>query len=432
MLSMTKTNDKVEKILFVAAVIAIFSLILNITIELLLMFPLKYSLPLTHNLFSDFAEVMAYCFNPKRYEAGIIYPPIAFLPYLPFALICKNHALSWINGEISLEVYSNQTTTIVAFVLYFALSTALTLFLVAKISKFHGKKLACLLVCVLCFGPYFYAFCRGNIIINCLTLLLVFFWLYKSEKRWQREIANLCMALTIALKIYPIFLLVFFIKDRKFLDLLKTLIYSLVLLFLPFLFIKGGFYNIPIMWNNCFGFKDSPGRVSAYNNISLNSLLSSFNELLTKIFSTDTSAFTSILTKLVKYGMVVGTIVLFACSKKSKLYMQTILLSIFCYILFQNVSYGYTMIYLIIPILIYLMNFEIFSKFNKWFYGICFSIIAFPLFYVNLFFLPQAIVLFVLMIKCFVDLFVDDIKIHKQTKLLKEQKVTENKKVEQV
>ena len=376
-------------------------------------------MPFYRPIFSDFAEVMAYCFNPQRYESGIIYPPIAYLIYIPFALICKDHALAWINGEMSLRLYSEQTSTIIAFIIYFIISTALLLLVIAKITKFKGKKLTYLLISVVCFGPYFYAFCRGNIIINCLALLLVFFWLYNSGKRWQRELANVCLGLVMAIKIYPIFLLIFFVKDRRFLDLLKSLVYGLLFLFVPFLFIRGGFYNIPIMWDNCFGFKGDVVRTAAYNNISFDSLFNQFNILLEKIFSRDMSAFTSILTKLAKYSLIVGTIVLFACSKKSKLYMQVMMLSIFCYILFQNVSYGYTMIYLIVPILYYFMNFDSFSKFDKWFYGVCFALIAFPLFYTFLYWTLQAFVMFVLVIKCVVDLIIDDVKIHKQTKLAK-------------
>ncbi len=115
--------------------------------------------------------------------------------------------------------------------------------------------------------------------------------MYDSEKRWVRELANLCLACSVAIKIYPIILLFFFFKERRFLDFVKTLVYSLILLFIPFLLTKGGFNNIKEIWNNFTHFNGGEGRNLDFSNISLDSTISKFVYLLEIITKSDLKSF---------------------------------------------------------------------------------------------------------------------------------------------
>ena len=198
--------------------------------------------------------------------------------------------------------------------------------------------------------------------------------------------------------------------------MLKTFVYALAFLFIPFLFIKGGFNNVPIMWNNCFDFKGKKAEEVRRNNISIASLFNQIAFDFNSLTGVSIYGFTNILTKIFKFTLLIGTIVVFAFAKKSELKMQISLLTILAYIIFQDGSYGYVMIYILIPILFYLIDFDKISKFDKYFYGICFIIIALPIFYTFNFLTYHAVILFALAIKCFVDIIKDIIKIHKETK----------------
>ena len=378
------------------------------------------------NVFSDFAETISYCIVGNPYEGyGIhsIYPPFAYLPFYLFALICKKPLQSYLAGEMTLDALSNNPLFIFSFVLFFAINMALILLVVAKMSKLKGKPLAYLLISVACFGPMLYCFGRGNVIITAVLFALLFFWLYNSEKRWARELANVCLACSIAVKIYPAFLLIFFLKDRRWLDLLKTLAYSLFLLFIPFLFVKGGFGNIKHIWNNFTHFNSGEGRDLDYSNIGLDATCSKFAYLLSVIFGgANMDGLYGILSKITRFGLVIAAIVILCCSKKSKKNMQAMLVAICTYELFQGVSYGYTMMFLIAPIVVYVMNFEELDKKDKWFYGICFALIACPLFYIAKNFIVQSLTLIVLVVKALVDLAKDDLRIHKETKAAKLEK----------
>lgn len=243
-----------QNILKLICYISVACLLVSVLISVILACTTKISATLVGNFFmSDWAETMSYCIVGNPYEGyGIhsIYPPFAYLPFYLFALICKNPLNAYLAGELPLATMYKQPLFVLSYVLFFVIMMAIILFVVAKMSKLKGKSLAYLLISVFCFGPFVYTFGRGNNIISVAVLVLIFFWLYNNEKWWARELGNLALAGAVAIKIYPAILLLFFLKDHKWLDLVKTLVYSLILIFIPFLFIEGGFGNIKHIWNN--------------------------------------------------------------------------------------------------------------------------------------------------------------------------------------
>lgn len=392
-------QDKVEKILFWTMIVSVVTFVAALII---------YVVANWGGMFSDFAETLSYCIvkNPYTGEYGnpaihSIYPPFAFLPFYLFALICKPALVSYINGEMTLSQLSTNPAFVISFLLFFMICMAIVLLLVAKMSKFKGKKLAYLLVCTFCFAPFAYCLFRGNNIIFACLLVMMFFAFTNSDKKWLREIANLCLAGAVAVKIYPALLLLFFIKDRRFLDLVKTLIYAAILIFIPFLLIDGGFANIKEIWANFSRFNSGEGRDAAWTNIGFDGLASKIATLL------HLPIVHSLLSKLLRFGSIIVTIVALCLSKDTKHKMQPVLITLLTYELFQGVSYAYTLTFLIIPITIYLVEFENLTKTNKYFYGICFGLIAFPLMAgISFFFIAQLSAV-CLLVKGYIDLFSD-------------------------
>lgn len=401
-------TDKVQKILFWAMIVMSVTFVTALII---------YVLTSWGHMFSDFAETLSYCIvkNPYTGEYGnpaihSIYPPFAFLPFYLFALICKPALVSYINGEITLAQLSTNASFIISFLLFYIICMAIVMLIVAKMSKFKGKKLVYLLVCTFCFAPFAYCLFRGNNIIFACILVMLFFLMYNSEKRWQREIANLCLAGAVAIKIYPALLLLFFIKDRRFLDLLKTLIYAGILIFIPFLLIEGGFKNIKEIWANFSRFNTGEGRDASWTNIGFDGLASKIATLL------HLPIVHSILSKLLRFGSIIVTMVALILSKNTKYKMQPILIALLTYALFQGVSYAYTLTFLIIPVTLYLVEFENMSKINKYYYGICYSLIALPIMAgIGFFFIAQLSAV-CLLVKGYIDLYGEFIKNAKDKK----------------
>ena len=405
-INQTKTNT-VQKILFWTMLASIITFVAGLII---------YTCSYWGHMFSDFAETLSYCIvkNPYTGEYGnihSIYPPFAFLPFYLFALICKPALTQYIDGTITLEQLAKAPSFIISFLLFYAICMAIVLLLSAKMSKFKGKKLVYLLVSIFCFAPFAFCLFRGNNIIFACILVMLFFMMYNSEKRWQRELANVCLAGAAAVKIYPALLLIFFIKDRRFLDLLKTLLYSVILIFLPFLLIKGGFANIKEIWNNFTHFNGGEGRDASWNNIGFDGLASKIATLL------HLPVLHSILSKLFRFGSIIVTIVALCLSHNSKQKMQPVLITLLTYELFQGVSYAYTLVFLIIPIIIYLVNFEEYSKLNKIYYGTCFAVIALPVMAGLNFFLFAQLSAVCLLVKGYIDLFKEYSTLKKEKKL---------------
>lgn len=393
----TSNNDKVQKILFWAMIVLSVTFVAGLII---------YVIRSWGHMFSDFAETLSYCIvkNPYTGEYGnpaihSIYPPFAFLPFYLFALICKPALVSYINGEMTLAQLSMNASFIISFLLFYLICMAIVMLIVAKLSKFKGRKLVYLLVCTFCFAPFAYCLFRGNNIIFACILVMLFFLFYNSEKRWQREIANLCLAGAVAVKIYPALLLLFFVKDRRFLDLLKTLIYAGILIFIPFLLIEGGFKNIKEIWANFSRFNTGEGRDAAWSNIGFDGLASKIATLL------HLPILHSILSKLLRFGSIIVTLVALILSKNTKYKMQPILITLLTYALFQGVSYAYTLSFLIIPVTLYFVEFESMSKLNKYYYGICYSLVALPLLAGFSFFLVAQLSAVCLLVKGYIDLY---------------------------
>lgn len=361
-------------------------------------------------LFSDFAETISYCIakNPYNGESGIrsIYPPFAYLPFYPFALICKKPLEQMLDGNIPLEIMYQNKQFVFSFILFYIINISLILFFVAKLSKLKGKNLVYLLIITACFGPFIYAFGRANVIITACLFALMFFYFYNSDVKWKREVANLCLACSVAIKIYPALIAIFFLKDKRYKDLLKTVLYSLILLFVPFLLIDEGLGNIKHIWDNFTVFNTGQGRVDDTTNISLDSLCY-------KLFGSVPSVY-SILSPLTRHGLVVTSICVLLLNKSSNKFMQASILSICVYELWQGVSYGYTMSFIIVPLVLYIINFEELSKVDKWYYGVCFALIAAPIFYVFGAFTLQSITLVCLVVKALVDLIKDILKSKKE------------------
>ena len=226
--------------------------------------------------------------------------------------------------------------------------------------------------------------------------------------------ANLALAAAVGIKIYPIILITLFLKDRRFPDLWKTLLYSLILLFLPFAIVEGGFGNIQAIWNNFHTFSGE-GRGIDWSNISADGLAMKIRALF-ELSGGDFSALGLWISRILRYGLLLTAIVLPIFSKKSEKKAAAVILAIGAYELYQGVSYAYTMIYLLVPIVMTLNEWDTMERKDKWYYGICFFLLSlsFPLFCKFAF--PQSLVLMALVVKAIVDLIQDDLRLAKEGK----------------
>ena len=99
-----------------------------------------------------------------------------------------------------------------------------------------------------------FSFQTGNIIILAAALALVFLFGFDSDNKAVRELSYIALALSAGIKLYPALFGLLILKRKRYKDAIRVVIYGLIAFFLPFLFFKGGFGNIPLFLRNVYLF----------------------------------------------------------------------------------------------------------------------------------------------------------------------------------
>lgn len=200
----------------------------------------------------DFFNVLHYVHNRQLYlELDASYPPLAYIVFyimkhmIPISIVAKD-GFAIRSSQIGMFIYSVYTTvtTLVLYTQVYKLKTGM-----------HAERF---LFCTLFFlsAPYLYQLDRGNILIIALIFLL-FFILYKDAEHWAiREIALICLGISAGIKLYPAIFGFLLLKERRFSDAIRTAVYGLGFILVPFAF-WGGPKAAIAMVRNITGFSDA-------------------------------------------------------------------------------------------------------------------------------------------------------------------------------
>ena len=129
-------------------------------------------------------------------------------------------------------------------------------------NRFDGAMIS--LVCCCLSFPILFTIERGNTLIFTVLLVSVFIFYYDSCSCWKKELALLCIALaTAGLKISPGVFCALLIYNKDWRAILRVIIYSLIIFFVPFFFFRGGIQNLSqLLFNiklNLVIYADLPG-----------------------------------------------------------------------------------------------------------------------------------------------------------------------------
>ncbi|MDR0822287.1 MAG: hypothetical protein LBN20_00705 [Endomicrobium sp.] len=84
--------------------------------------------------------------------------------------------------------------------------------------------------------PFVQGYMAGNLVILSAVFSAFFLMNYKNENKTMRELAFISLAIAGALKISPGFFGILLLYEKRYKDALKTIIYFLILAFLPFFY----------------------------------------------------------------------------------------------------------------------------------------------------------------------------------------------------
>lgn len=308
------------------------------------------------DVFMDFFNSVVDCSGDAYGESGVIYPPLVVLFYKFCSMFFNIDSMKASEvRETSLGMIIFVCFTIVSYILFAKLIYKY------KNGSFANKSLFAFFT--LFSFPMIYLIERGNIIVLVLPLLLYFVKEYDSDVKYKRHLAYICLAISVAIKIYPVFFGLLLLKKKKnFKNILLCIFYGALFFFVPFIFV-GGFSQLGVLIHNIlytssmFGSKGFGFKVSISNTFSLFGHV--FNHV--RLFETAGTVFL-IITVLAGLFLILFN----KWNEDWKIYAVISLIII----LVPGFSYIYSVAYMIIPLLFFLNKKE--TKWIDYIYSLLF------------------------------------------------------------
>lgn len=308
------------------------------------------------DVFMDFFNSVVDCSGDAYGESGVIYPPLVVLFYKFCSMFFNIDSMKASEvRETSLGMIIFVCFTVVSYILFAKLIYKY------KNGSFANKSLFAFFT--LFSFPMIYLIERGNIIVLVLPLLLYFVNEYDSDVKYKRHLAYICLAISVAIKIYPVFFGLLLLKKKKnFKNILLCIFYGAVFFFVPFIFV-GGFSQLGVLIHNIlytssmFGSKGFGFKVSISNTFSLFGHV--FNHV--RLFETAGTMFL-IITVLAGLFLILFN----KWNEDWKIYAVISLIII----LVPGFSYIYSVAYMIIPLLFFLNKKE--TKWIDYIYSLLF------------------------------------------------------------
>lgn len=193
--------------------------------------------------FMDYYNVLASLFTGP-YATGSIYPPLPLMINKLMLRLVPYNVVS--HGAMAIR--ASQAGQIVF--LFYTLVTLLTLFiLIIGIKKGSTAEKYFFSFIILFSEPFLFEFERGNVILVALLFLMIFTFFKDSKNFLIREAALISLAISSAIKIYPIIFILLLVKDKQYKDSCKVILYCMILFVLPFIAL-GGLDQVSVMLRN--------------------------------------------------------------------------------------------------------------------------------------------------------------------------------------
>lgn len=312
--------------------------------------------------FMDFYNSLYHTWEWAPYERGCIYPPFTYLIYGILRKLIPGRTVM----AGSLAIRDSQTGQM-AFMWYSLAAIVLLALLVYKNKKGRLREKCFCVVALLFSSPFLYTLERGNIVILTLVFLLFYLFYYDADNRVLRELALIALAMAVSTKIYPAVFGLLLLRDRRYKEAVRCVIYGILVFVLPFLFF-GGFGNIMVLFQNIFRTSDEFAKLGYGYKVNITNTLGALADLM-HIRSEGAL-------KLIRYSPYVLLLLaaVGAYFVKERWKAVGILAALLAVI--PNFSYIYTMIFLTLPLLLFLDK-----EPGGWmdiFYGGCFAAMFVP------------------------------------------------------
>ncbi len=194
------------------------------------------------NAFDDHFMHIGYASTPfgtniYALDENACFPPLAYLMYAFLARCVGYQADDPTDTKIHKAAFYNMTV----YILFTAVCIILLVYAVSLFIKKKGFINQVVFPCILIFT---YPVCcaaiqRGNSVLLAVPLIAIAIAWRNDGSRLKRELALVIIAVAAGLKIYPALLGLLYIKERRWKETLRLLIYGVILFFVPFIFFGG-------------------------------------------------------------------------------------------------------------------------------------------------------------------------------------------------
>lgn len=291
-----------------------------------------------NDTFMDFFNSIQYGRTP--YTRRVIYPPLINVIYGFFGKIVPMSIKA--NGTLAIRA---SVPGVLVFGLFCMMTAVVYAIAIAGI-KGYTKKEKWFLGLGLCFTlPAVFCLERGNSVWLCVAFTMIFVNWYDSPKKMERGVAILSLAIAAAIKIYPAAFGLLLIRHKKWKEALEAIIAGVLVMFVPFVFFTKENRSVTLWISNIINCNKE------FQNIGLGLKLNLSNtmQFFEKLWGVGLSGFTTVLT----IAILVFDCVMVAFNRKLDEWKAIALLSLLM-ILIPGFSWTYTMLFIIIPVVIFL------------------------------------------------------------------------------
>ena len=189
--------------------------------------------------FGDYFQHVFFMQDAKHIYANVsgvwgAFPPLIYLFYNAlFHLTSRDGTIytNWVNFK-----YSDYALLI--FLIYTVFLTLAFLYAIMLWKKQPHYRL--MVVCLLLSMPFFAgAYERGNSVMLVVVLLLIALKWRESESTVKRELAMVLIAVCAGIKIYPAIFGLLYLKEKRWKETFRLILYGIIFLFGPFFFFLG-------------------------------------------------------------------------------------------------------------------------------------------------------------------------------------------------
>ncbi len=206
--------------------------------------------------FMDYFNCLPGVAMRRPYDTQSMYPPLSEVVFYFFSKIIPNDML------LTWDPHAMRTHQIpvLSLLFYLAIPIAVTVCSLYDYLKNGTAAKRFVILAFLVSSPFIYLVERGNVLIYAFAAAVVFICYYDSDKKWQREVALIALAVSAGIKLYPAVLGILLVRDKRWKETIRCVFYGIFFFIAPF-FVFGGLSNLLVMvkalLGNSGGFGDT-------------------------------------------------------------------------------------------------------------------------------------------------------------------------------